>query len=146
MNERDRLIIVFLVVGLVVISAYTLSPKSYYSHKHPILDKVRENFTLLKNEYREIPLREGSEGAYTENKSVITLCLKNPETGEYYDMNTIMYVALHELGHIVSKTHGHNDEFKRNFATLLRRAAAIGIYDPRKIIPASYCGIGPNNE
>ena len=118
--------------------------KNYYSHDHPILNHIRDNFTQLDPEYAKIPLREGNS-AYTENKTVITLCIKNPETGRYYDINTIMYVALHELAHIVSKTHGHNDEFKRNFSTLLRQAARKGIYDPRKPIPTTYCGIGPND-
>lgn len=137
-------VVVFLVIGLVVIAAFALTPRSYYSHDHPILNQVRDNFAKLNPEYSKIPLREG-DSAYTENKAVITLCLKNPETGGYYDMNTIMYVALHELGHVVSKTHGHNDEFKKNFATLLRQAARKGIYDPRKPIPTTYCGVGPDD-
>lgn len=137
-------VVVFLVVGLVVIAAFALAPRSYYSHDHPILNQVRDNFAKLNPEYAKIPLREGNS-AFTENKAVITLCIKNPETDGYYDMNTVMYVALHELGHIVSKTHGHNDEFKKNFATLLRQAARKGIYDPRKPIPTTYCGVGPDD-
>jgi hypothetical protein len=89
-------------------------------------------------------LREGGS-AYTENKTVITLCLKNPENGYYYNSNTIMYVALHELAHIISKTQGHNDEFNNNFAMLLKQAETRGIYNPRIPIPTTYCGIGPND-
>jgi len=134
-------IFLVVVIGLVVLTAFTLSRKSYYSDKHPLLEQIRSNFTMLSSDYSDIPLREGGS-AYTENKSVITLCLKNPETGKFYSMNTLMYVALHELGHIISKTHGHNEEFRKNFATLLRRATKIGIYDPRVPIPQTYCGIG----
>ena len=137
-------VIVILVVALVVVVTFFLTSKSYYSQDHPILNRIRDNFAQLNSEYSKIPLREGNS-AYTENKAVITLCIKNPETGEYYDMNTIMYVALHELAHIVSKTHGHNDEFKRNFSTLLRQAARKGIYDPRRSIPTTYCDIGPDD-
>lgn len=137
-------VIIILVVFLVIVAAFAMTPRSYYSHDHPILNQVRDNFSKLNSDYAKIPLREG-DSAYTENKAVITLCLKNPESGGYYDMNTIMYVALHELGHIVSKTHGHNDEFKSNFSTLLRQAARKGIYDPRRSIPTTYCGIGPND-
>jgi len=133
-------VILILVIGLVIAAAFAMTPRSYYSHDHPILNQVRDNFTLINPDYAKIPLREGNS-AYTENKAVITLCLKNPETDRYYDMNTIMYVALHELGHIVSKTHGHNDEFKQNFSTLLRQASKIGIYDPRIPIPDTYCGV-----
>jgi hypothetical protein len=142
--EGKQTLMLILVVGLVLVGAYMLSPKSYYSHNHPILNKVRENFSKLHPKYADIPLREGNS-AYTENKSVITLCLKDPDTQKYYDFNTIMYVALHELGHMTSKTQGHNDEWQSNFANLLRRAAQLGIYDPRIPIPETYCGIGPND-
>ena len=136
---NDQAVIVIVII-LALAAIYASSKRSYYSHDHPILNKVRQNFAKLNPEYAKIPLREG-DGAYTENKSVITLCLKNPKTDGYYDMNTIMYVALHELAHVVSKTHGHNDEFKGNFSVILRQAARIGIYDPRKEIPTTYCGI-----
>lgn len=140
--EGSVVILILLVLALVIWS--TVTPRSYFSHDNPILNKVRENFGKLNPEYEKIPLREGNS-AYTENKRFITLCLKDPQTGKYYDMNTIMYVALHELGHIVSKTHGHNDEFKRNFSILLREAARKGIYDPRIEVPQTYCGVGPED-
>ena len=139
--EGTQGLFLVIVIGLVVLSAFVLSKRSYYSDKHPLLDQVRSNFSMLNPDYADIPLREGNS-AFTENKSVITLCLKNPETGKYYDMNTLMYVALHELGHIISKSHGHNSEFRENFANLLRQASKMGIYDPRKSIPNTYCGIG----
>jgi len=140
----SRGIILLLVVGLVIFGAFALAPRSYYSHNHPILNQVRANFAKLNPDYSKIPLREGNS-AYTENKSVITLCLRDPETKKYYDINTIMYVALHELGHMVSRTQGHNDEFRGNFSTLLRKAAEIGIYNPSLPIPETYCGIGPDD-
>lgn len=138
-------VVLALVIGLVVVAAFTLSKRSYYSDKHPLLEQIRSNFTILSPEYADIPLREG-DSAYTENKAVITLCLKNPETGKFYSMNTLMYVALHELSHIISKTHGHNEEFKQNFAKILRRAAKIGIYNPSIPIPQTYCGIGKGDH
>lgn len=139
MDEYQGLFLV-LVIGLILLIAFVFSHRSYYSDKHPILDQVRSNFSMLNPEYANIPLREG-DSAYTENKSVITLCLKNPENGKYYDINTLMYVSLHELAHIISKTHGHNDEFRENFSKLLKKAAQIGIYNPRIPIPDTYCGV-----
>jgi len=138
-------VVLALVIGLVVVAAFTLSKRSYYSDKHPLLEQIRSNFTILSPEYADIPLREG-DSAYTENKAVITLCLKNPETGKFYSMNTLMYVALHELSHIISKTHGHNEEFKQNFAKILRRATNVGIYNPGIPIPQTYCGIGKGDH
>lgn len=118
--------------------------KLYYSDNNPLLNQVRNNFALIKPEYANIPLREGN-AAYTENKTSITLCLKNPQTNQYYDMNTIMYVALHELAHMVSKSRGkgneHNDEFKGNFTVLLEKGKNLGFYNPSMPMPSTYCGV-----
>jgi len=141
---RGNLLPVILVVFFALFLIKYSSTRSYYSHNNPILDRVRENFAKIDPKYVEIPLREG-DSAYTENKEVITLCLKDPEhNGTYYDMNTIMYVALHELAHVICESSGHGDEFKKKFSHLLRHAATIGIYDPKKGIPESYCGL--NNQ
>jgi len=134
----DAPIILLVVIGFFILVVYVVKPRSYYSHSHPILDKVRSNFSMLNPEFSKIPLQKG-DSAFTENKSMITLCLADPQTNNYYDMNTIMYVALHELAHVISKTHGHNDEFKDNFAKLLREASNVGIYDPSRSIPMTYC-------
>ena len=82
--------------------------------------------------------------SYTENKESITLCIQDPETKGFYDMNTIMYVSLHELAHMISKTvseEEHNEEFRQNFAMLLDKASFLGIYNPNIPIPPTYCGI-----
>ena len=136
----NKVLTVFVILLFICISVYALKPRSYYSSNHPKLEMVRSNFAKLNPEYAKIPLQEG-DSAYTENKAMITLCLVDPDTKTYYDMNTIMYVALHELAHMISKGHGHGDEFKTNFASLLRKAAEVGIYDPRIPIPSSYCKV-----
>lgn len=138
------IIAVITAILIAVVIYMVVKPKSYYSHNHPILNKVRSNFKILDTRYEKIPLRQG-DSAYTEDKAVITLCLVKPGTQEYYDINTIMYVALHELAHVISKGHGHGEEFETNFAKLIRDAAEKGIYDPRKPIPDTYCGIGPDD-
>jgi len=133
--------VAIVVIAVIAVLVWALTRRSYYaSSSHPVLDIVRSNFTRLDPSYANIPLSE-ADSSYTENKSTITLCLKN-KSGRYYDINTVMYVALHELAHVLSHTHGHGDEFRQNFADLLRRGAAAGIYDPRQPIPATYCGVG----
>lgn len=108
--------------------------------REPLLQTVRSNFTKLDPGFAEIPLRAGTS-AYTDDKTSITLCLTDPETGRAYDTNTIMYVALHELAHVVSTKVGHGEEFRRNFARLLDDAAQHGFYDPKRPIPQTYCGV-----
>lgn len=140
-----RGIVVLLFLALLIIVAVNFSSRSYYSSNDPMLAQVRANFAKLNPRYAEIPLRTG-DSAYTENKEVITLCLVNPDTGHYYDLNTIMYVSLHELSHVLTPEgqEEHGDTFKKKFADLLRKGAEIGIYNPRKPIPATYCKVHTN--
>ena len=81
---------------------------------------------------------------YTINKGEsMYFCLGSREELELYDLNTMLYVAIHELAHVVSIDVGHGDEFKKNFASLLRHAIEIDMYkyvDYTKN-PQEYCGI-----
>ena len=54
-----------------------------------------------------------------------------------------MYVAIHEIAHIATKSVGHTDEFWKNFKFLLQEAKEIGIYEPEdyKKNPKNYCGM-----
>jgi len=142
-SKTRKTILLLLALLFVIVVAIALSPKSYYSEKHPILDEVRERFSKINPKYSEIPLQTGDK-SYTENKTAITLCIVDPSTNRVYDINTIMYVALHELSHIITKADGdesHGEEFKQNFARLIRDAQAMGVYDARQPIPSAYCGI-----
>ena len=84
--------------------------------------------------------------AYSENKGEkLAFCLdteKNSQ-GRLIDMNTLMYVALHEVSHIATKSIGHNDEFWENFKFIISEAKEINIYNPvdYKKSPARYCGM-----
>ena len=84
--------------------------------------------------------------AYSENKGEkIALCLDKEKNGNggLIDDNTLMFVAIHEIAHIATKSVGHEDEFWRNFKFLLSEASKIGIYKPidYKNSPRRYCGI-----
>ena len=58
-------------------------------------------------------------------------------------MNTIMFVAIHELAHVMTKSVGHTEEFWDNMRYLLKKGIKIGVYtkvDYRKN-PVKYCGL-----
>ena len=70
--------------------------------------------------------------AYSENKGEkIALCLDKEKNGNggLIDDNTLIFVAIHEVSHIATKSVGHNDEFWSNFKFLLGEASKIGIYN-----------------
>lgn len=91
-------------------------------------------------ELKETSINESS-AAYTINKGdEMRLCVRNDNRVE--NLNTSMFVVLHELGHMMSVTYGHNDEFKRNFSYIVHLASALGIYRPEDFqnAPVNYCG------
>jgi hypothetical protein len=83
--------------------------------------------------------------AYSENKGQkVAFCLSKKKNGtKLIDINTLTFVAIHELAHIMSVTIGHNDEFWDNFKFLLDNAVNIKLYDPvdYKKNPENYCGL-----
>lgn len=84
--------------------------------------------------------------AYSENKGEkLAFCLdkKRNSTDNLIDINTLTYVAIHELSHICSISVGHTPEFWDNFKYLLIQAKKIGIYNPidYKKTPGEYCGM-----
>jgi hypothetical protein len=82
--------------------------------------------------------------SYVLNKGdLIKLCLRNKETGEFHDMNTLIFVDLHELSHLLDREYGHNKSFWFGFQTVLKEAVALGLYTPVNYSknPANYCGL-----
>ena len=83
--------------------------------------------------------------AYSENKGEkLAFCLNKEKNGsKLIDINTLTFVAIHELAHIMTSSEGHKQEFWQNFKFLLEQAKASNIYDPvnYKKNPESYCGM-----
>jgi hypothetical protein len=88
--------------------------------------------------------------AYSENKGEkLAFCLNKSKNGtKLIDMNTLTFVALHELSHIATKSIGHNQEFWQNFKWILENAKEAGIYSPidYKKYPEEYCGMTINDN
>ena len=83
--------------------------------------------------------------AYSENKGEkLAFCTTTKKNGgNLIDENTLTFVALHELSHIMTKSIGHTDEFWKNFKFMLECAKKCGEYDPKdyKKKPKKYCGM-----
>lgn len=88
----------------------------------------------------EITLYRGNK-SYTINKEKVFLCLKD-EKGQYYPLNTLIFVFLHELSHVLCESIGHTEEFHQIFDQLLEEAMRLGIYNPSIPIIRNYCQDG----
>jgi hypothetical protein len=119
---------------------------NHLSKKYPTKENVQRlvNGYNPKKIYETLPTSEFT--AYSENKGEkLAFCLDTEKNskGRLIDMNTLMYVALHEVSHIATKSIGHNDEFWNNFKFVITEAKEINIYNPidYKKEPARYCGM-----
>jgi hypothetical protein len=84
--------------------------------------------------------------AYSENKGEkIAFCLnvKKNDNTNLIDPETLLFVAIHELSHVATKTIGHKQDFWENFKFLLEQAKEAGIHEPvdYKEKPQEYCGM-----
>lgn len=108
-----------------------------------------EEYVRLKERFNPDQITEAGKNnkytSYSINKGEkIVLCIRQRnDNEELVDENTITFVALHELAHIMTKSVGHTEEFWENFRNLLKVAIDRGIYhrvDYNKN-PQEYCGI-----
>lgn len=107
-----------------------------------------ERIIQLKNNYNPDAISEGNDSAkytsYSINKGEkIIFCLRDKITNKLTDLNTLLYINYHELGHLATKSVGHTKEFWDNFKFILGEAVKIGLY---KVVdygkaPIPYCGI-----
>ena len=82
--------------------------------------------------------------AFTINKGeLISLCIREHTDGRpFHDYNSLCFVIIHEMAHVVSVSEGHNFEFIENFKFLLKEAVSMGYYTPIDYskTPFLYCG------
>ena len=105
----------------------------------------------LKTNFKPDNIKEGIDDpnytSYSINKGEqIVLCLRT--NNKLMDLNTMMFVVLHELSHICTKSIGHTPEFWENFKWILEEAMNIGIYKKQefKLNNVDYCGITITNS
>ena len=83
--------------------------------------------------------------SYSINKGEkIVFCIRSRDDQEkLIDINTLMFVALHELAHIMTVSIGHTEEFWNNFKFILNKATAVNVYSAVNYSknPQQYCGI-----
>ena len=93
-------------------------------------------------------ISEGPESnkytSYSINKGEkIVFCLRNKPKDDLVDLNTMLFVAIHEVAHICTIEVGHPPSFWENFKWLLKEAINTGVYQDQnfKEAPQGYCGI-----
>ena len=117
-------------------------------HMHAKYGSINEDARALYQNFNPNAVSEGSpDSGYTSmtiNKGEkVILCLRQTDKS-FVDKNVVMYVAIHELAHIMThKEKGHPPAFWDNFKLLLNEAMDLSLYEKVDFNnkPANYCGI-----
>ena len=89
--------------------------------------------------------------SYSVNKGEsVHLCLRQreKENESLVKEDVIMFVAIHEMGHMITQSVGHGPDFWNNFAWLIKEAESIGLYKTYdfKAHPVKYCGMSITDQ
>ena len=122
----------------------------YMKEKHPDDDRTKRLVSGFNPTKINETLPTSELTAYSENKGEkLAFCLNTTKDGDkLIDINTLTFVALHELSHIMTVSIGHKQEFWENFKFLLQNAKDAGIYIPvdYKKKPEQYCSMTINDN
>lgn len=123
--------------------------------KNPRDAKIEDIQRLQKN-YRPDNISESSPNnsytSYSVNKGEkIVFCLRSKDEktkGKLEPLNTMMFVAIHELAHLMTESIGHTPEFWENMKYLLKVGIELGIYKKEDYVsnPVKYCGVDITNS
>jgi hypothetical protein len=85
--------------------------------------------------------------SYSVNKGEkLYFCIRSKDpvdNNKLIDKNTLLFVSIHEMAHVMTKSIGHKPEFWNNFRFLLRVAIKNKIYYYQDFAsrPQKYCGM-----
>ena len=118
----------------------------YMAEKFPDKDSVKRLVSGYNPKKIMETLPTSEYTAYSENKGEkLAFCLnkKKGDTNNLIDEHTLMFVAIHELSHVMTKSIGHKQDFWDNFKFLLENAKEAGIHEPQdyKKKPKEYCSM-----
>lgn len=126
------------VIALSLFLLYTLTKKN----QSATIERLKSKIAKIDPNFKNLAVREGDRSE-TEDKSLITLCVRDPVTKKEYQDNTLVYVLLHETAHTLNKPEysEHGSEWQAIFTSLLEKAEQQNIYSSSIPLDQWYCGI-----
>lgn len=124
---------------------------AYLKKKYPDNELIKRLVEGFNPDTIKETLPNSKHTAYTENKKDMYFCLnvkKDNNESELIDEHTLMFVTIHEMAHICTKSIGHKSEFWENFRFLLEEAKIAGIHEPVDYSksPKEYCSTKINDN
>ena len=125
---------IFLVLIIFVI-VLIYSPKDEYLNSFkPMIHKIliKSNPDILKLVYKNqkslnhLQIRNSKQKTYTLDKQIIYIVTQRPNS-QKYKKDTILFVLLHEVAHILSPDEHHTPRFFEIEKKLHRKAIELGV-------------------
>ena len=146
-NDRNKVASANLLAELVDkmyrLRNHLIKNKKKYEEYIEYINLLEENFNHERTSiYENAP--DSDLTSYSVNKGEeLAFCLKSKKTGNFHDINLLMYVAIHEMAHMACPEVGHGDLFKKIFRFLTLEAIDIGLYKKGDYQdnPVEYCGM-----
>lgn len=117
----------------------------YLVKKYPNDDRIQRLEKNSKDTVYKESIFDKDTSSYTINKGEeISICLRQKNKNKtIHDFNTLKFVIIHELGHVMTISEGHTEEWLSNFRFLLREAEKAGLYKPVNYSSnnINYCGV-----
>ena len=121
--------------------------RTYLDQTHrskPFVQQMLDNFDCSADRFTE-STPDAQYTSYSINKGEkIYMCLRQKtKEEELVQENIILFVALHEMSHVGTKSIGHTPEFWNNFSWLLKQAEHLKVYHYTDFAahPVAYCGV-----
>ena len=127
--------------------------KIHLEGKYPDKPQVKQLIQNFKNDPKRFleSTPDAEFTSYSVNKGEsVHLCLRQREGADesLVKEEVMVFVAIHEMSHILTESLGHGPDFWNNFAWLLKEAEIINIYKHQdfKAHPVKYCGMSITDE
>ena len=102
----------------------------HLSKKYPKLDSVKRLNKRFDSDNIKETYIDSEYTSYTVDKGEnMSYCLrtKNNDERTLHDINTMMFVSIHELAHVMTVTQDHSPEFHENFQFILKEAIELSL-------------------
>lgn len=132
----------------------TSSLVKYLAEKKPSDARTLSLLKKWRGGIERLDYRATKDAAVTYDKISIHMCLRNKDTGALHDIDTAMFVLIHELAHMVTEDIGHTSDFWENMKYLLDNAEKAVDNNGQPVFkrkdfknsPEMYCGVAIKHD
>lgn len=137
-----------IIINLFELRDHLVKNKNNYPQIKEYIEYMEPNFTRRRTLIYENAINS-SYTSYCVNKGEeIVFCMRFKPSLKLHDLNTMMYVAIHEMAHTACPQNGHPPLFSFIFRGFLQIATVLNIYKyvDYSSQPIMYCGMDLNSQ